>query len=298
MARIRTIKPDFYTSDDICALSMPARLLYIATWLEADREGRLKWQPRTWRLRYFPADDIDADAVAAELLTANLLVRYGDGLAYIPSFLEHQIINGREAESKLPDPSDLDDPSRVTTIASRVTTIHPRVTTIAPRVTTIDHDHAACTDGYSFPFPSFPTDQDHLDRTDYKSVSKRKQRESALIDAFDASFWPEYPRKVAKATALKAWTALAPDAALIEQMVAAVRRQRQDEGWQKDGGAYIPHAATWIRGRRWEDAGTVPVAAGPGPTAVDRERERTLEVIREGERLLQRHQTPQDGRSA
>ena len=41
MARIRTIKPEFFTSDDICALSPRARLLYVGLWCEADREGRL-----------------------------------------------------------------------------------------------------------------------------------------------------------------------------------------------------------------------------------------------------------------
>ena len=45
MARIRTIKPEFFTSDDICALSPLARLLYVGLWCEADREGRLVWTP-------------------------------------------------------------------------------------------------------------------------------------------------------------------------------------------------------------------------------------------------------------
>ena len=45
MARIRTIKPEFFTSEDIVALSPLARLLFIALWCEADREGRLVWKP-------------------------------------------------------------------------------------------------------------------------------------------------------------------------------------------------------------------------------------------------------------
>ena len=49
MARIRTIKPEFFTSDDICALSPRARLLYIGLWCEADREGRLVWAPRGFK---------------------------------------------------------------------------------------------------------------------------------------------------------------------------------------------------------------------------------------------------------
>lgn len=104
MARIRTVKPDFFTSEDIITLSAPGRLLYIALWCEADREGRLSWKPRTFKLRYFPADDFDIPALCDEIVAAGLVVLYGDGLAYIPSFAKHQNINPRESASTLPAP--------------------------------------------------------------------------------------------------------------------------------------------------------------------------------------------------
>lgn len=104
MARIRTIKPDFFTSEDIVGLSMAARLLYIALWCEADREGRMQWKPRTFKLRYFPGDNIDVDACARELLASRLVITYGDGLAYIPTFAKHQHVNPRESQSTLPKP--------------------------------------------------------------------------------------------------------------------------------------------------------------------------------------------------
>jgi hypothetical protein len=104
MARIRTIKPNFFTSEDIVALSPMARLLYIALWCEADREGRLVWKPKTFKLRYFPSDRCDIDALARELHASRLVILYGDGLAFIPSFLKHQHINPRESASCLPEP--------------------------------------------------------------------------------------------------------------------------------------------------------------------------------------------------
>ena len=67
MARIRTIKPEFFTSEDIVSLSPLARLLYQATWCEADKEGRLQWKPGTFKLRYFPADECDILALCEEL---------------------------------------------------------------------------------------------------------------------------------------------------------------------------------------------------------------------------------------
>ncbi|WP_428659115.1 hypothetical protein [Reyranella sp.] len=104
MARIRTIKPEFFTSDDICALSPLARLLYIGLWCEADREGRLMWAPRGFKRRFLPDDDCDIDALCRELTDRTLVRLYGDGLAFIPTFSTHQHVNPREAASKLAPP--------------------------------------------------------------------------------------------------------------------------------------------------------------------------------------------------
>ncbi len=53
MAYIRTIKASFFTSDDIVSLSPMARLLYVALWTEADREGRFTWRPGNFILGRF-----------------------------------------------------------------------------------------------------------------------------------------------------------------------------------------------------------------------------------------------------
>jgi hypothetical protein len=104
MARIRTIKPEFFTSEDIVGLSPMARLLYIATWCEADKEGRLVWKPMTFKLRYFPGDNCDIHALCTELVDAGMVKLYGEGLAYIPQFGKHQHVNPRESASILPEP--------------------------------------------------------------------------------------------------------------------------------------------------------------------------------------------------
>ena len=104
MARIRTIKPEFFTSEDIVALDPMSRLLYIALWCEADREGRMVWKPRTFKMRYFPVDNCDIDAMCDALVDSGLIQLYGDGLAFIPQFTSHQAINPREGDSKLPVP--------------------------------------------------------------------------------------------------------------------------------------------------------------------------------------------------
>ncbi len=66
-------------------------------------------------------------------------------------------------------------------------------------------------------------------------------------------FWMVYPRKTGKGSAWKAFVALSGSAALVEAMCAALAWQVNQPQWTKDGGQFIPHAATWLRARRWED---------------------------------------------
>jgi len=122
MARIRTIKPEFFTSEDIVLMTPLARLFYVSLWCESDREGRLEWKPGTFKMRYLPGDDCSIDDLAAELTSRSLIVLYSVNdktYAYIPTFTEHQVINNREQESRIPafEPENL---SRVITPLSRV----------------------------------------------------------------------------------------------------------------------------------------------------------------------------------
>lgn len=115
MARIRTIKPEFFTSEDIVSLTPLARLFYVSLWCEADREGRLAWKPKTLKMRYLPGDDCDVNALASELTEAGMVELYevnGRTYAEILSFKNHQVINNRESESVLPA-RDVDASARV-----------------------------------------------------------------------------------------------------------------------------------------------------------------------------------------
>jgi hypothetical protein len=68
-----------------------------------------------------------------------------------------------------------------------------------------------------------------------------------------ARFWAIYPRHVAKPNARKAFDKLNPDDVLLETMIRSVEQQKQSDQWIRDNGQYIPHPATWINQRRWED---------------------------------------------
>ena len=92
-----------------------------------------------------------------------------------------------------------------------------------------------------------------------KEHEETRAREEKTPNGFDR-FWEAYPRKTAKQEAIKAFEKLKPDAMLIETMVKAIQTQKQSAQWQEDGGRFIPHPATWINQRRWED---VLPAKGP-----------------------------------
>ena len=72
---------------------------------------------------------------------------------------------------------------------------------------------------------------------------------SAHADSIEFDrFWIAYPRKTAKSAAIKAWSKLKPDGDLVEKIIGhcMVAFSATDQ-------QFIPHPATYLNGRRWED---------------------------------------------
>lgn len=86
-------------------------------------------------------------------------------------------------------------------------------------------------------------------------IPRRVCSPSASESADDgfATFWKQYPKKVAKPQALKAWKKINPAGHILADLIAALEKQKASADWLKDAGQFIPHPATWINGRRWED---------------------------------------------
>jgi len=108
MARIRTIKPEFWTDEAITECSLSARLLFIGMWNFADDRGNIERSARQLKMKIFPADLIDCEPLVHELLKQNLLIEYQvDDKKYlhIRTFTDHQIIN-RPSKTGLPEYND------------------------------------------------------------------------------------------------------------------------------------------------------------------------------------------------
>ncbi len=87
MARIRTIKPEFWSSEQVMDVPRDARLAFIGLWNFCDDGGNHIASARTLKAEVFPGDDDLPAAVVeelvADLLRAGLIERYEiDGKAY------------------------------------------------------------------------------------------------------------------------------------------------------------------------------------------------------------------------
>lgn len=80
--------------------------------------------------------------------------------------------------------------------------------------------------------------------------------ESDRIDDLFAQWWSVYPRKVAKSEAMKAWKSLAKAGIPLEEVVAATQYLVETADYKPFHGEmqYVPYPATWLRGRRYEEA--------------------------------------------
>lgn len=107
MARIRTIKPEFFLNEQVASLPFEWRILFVGLWTQADREGRLEDRPLRLKASLFPYDDLNIDHGLGCLVNAGLIIRYegnGQKLIALPTWAKHQQPHIRESVSKLPSP--------------------------------------------------------------------------------------------------------------------------------------------------------------------------------------------------
>ncbi|WP_310219747.1 DUF1376 domain-containing protein [Pseudomonas sp. 2957] len=96
-------------------------------------------------------------------------------------------------------------------------------------------------------------------------TDKNKNNTPPMVDDLFPKFWKMYPNKKGKAAAEKAWKKLKVTADLFGQIAEGLAAQVVCEAWVKDGGQFIPHPATWLNGKRWEDEVKVASNVHPFP---------------------------------
>lgn len=250
MARIRTIKPEFWTSEQVMECSPNARLLFIGIWTFCDDAGRHPWAPRRLKAQIFPGDDFSADDVLRmldELSAVGLIEDYevdGERYFYVTGW-KHQKID-RPQKPKFPDPF-----SERSANGSDGT-----------------HNHKG--------EDIYPLIRD----APQQGSSAEQQKNDEQFEAF----WRAYPKRDGdnpkKPARLKFDAAIrrGEDPAAIVAGAEALARARAGQDPK-----FTPQAVTWLNQERWKDA-ALPLngtASHPTPPKDDRDAESRLRVGRD-----------------
>ena len=114
MARIRTIKPEFWTAEQVMELSRDARLLFVGMWNFCDDQGVHPAALKTLKAEVFPGDDITGDDVKRmidEIIAQGLLCEFEheNRRWWHVTGWKHQLIN-RPTPSRYPRPPRIAPP--------------------------------------------------------------------------------------------------------------------------------------------------------------------------------------------
>lgn len=106
MARIRTIKPDFFRDEELQDLEAAnpgayVMLVYAGLWGHCDKAGTFEWRPRVLKLDILPFIDYDIERTLGILVAAKMIHRFSTGskeYGHVPGFAKHQRISGKESQ--------------------------------------------------------------------------------------------------------------------------------------------------------------------------------------------------------
>lgn len=109
MARIRSIKPDAFTSESLSSVPVGARWTFAGLWTYTDDEGRGRGDVRLIKSALYPLDDAHTvesiEEHLCELERIGAVCRYdveGRHYLHVPKFATHQRVN-RKTDSLLPE---------------------------------------------------------------------------------------------------------------------------------------------------------------------------------------------------
>lgn len=111
MARIRTIKPEFWSSEQVVECSTTARLLFVGLWNFCDDAGVHPDSPSRIKMQIFPGDPFSLDQIKSwidELIKSGLIQSYSsEGRLYLRvTGWQHQKIDKPSYRYPLPNSSN------------------------------------------------------------------------------------------------------------------------------------------------------------------------------------------------
>lgn len=240
MARIRTIKPEFFTSDTVAQLSLRARLTFIGLWTYCDDFGRGRDNVRLIKAAVWALDDVTTTEIEKdlqELADLRLILRYSvfdKGYLSISSWPEHQKVS-HPTESKIPSPED-DSASP------------PPGTGGFPKDSgEIPERSGAARDMSGGVPPGTGNREQGKEQGGGPALSRS---EELAPDRFE-EFWRVYPRRKDKRAAERAWRSALKRKVDPEVIILAARKFAQVNIGQDQ--QFIKHPATWLNAGAYEN---------------------------------------------
>ncbi|MGH3504652.1 MAG: hypothetical protein ACRDQA_27715 [Nocardioidaceae bacterium] len=250
MARIRTIKPEFWDSPDTARASLAARLLYIAMWNWADDWGVGSANMKSLAAFAFPND---AEITASELPTLAKEVADCFGVTFykvggrpfyaIPSWEAHQRTERKAKRLNPPPPEDV-SPGQA-----------PVTEVPTPNLGTTDDSEGNPHEG--------PGEQGNRGTGENPSCSSADADEATEVDDRFEEFWAVYDKPTGKAKARQKWQrALRKPDGGADDIIAAAETYIASQRARGKHREYTKDPATWLNGEHWNDAAEMTPANG------------------------------------
>lgn len=250
MARMRSIKPEFFKDQDL-AEELPgrdgrdARQLYVGLWGLADEHARLRGDARYIKGEIYPYDDditpADVERFIDMIVETGRAVRYrvrSSVYLFLPKLDEHQRLEPDKVPSRLPGPDEGTGLPAPTPPSGSGADNSAR-----------DSDESA--QGQAAPkdlaLKQVAGSREHVAGSS-KHVGPARTNRAEADASFD-EFWKTYPRREAKAAARKAWDKALGRASPARIIAAAAAYRDLPSREQK----YTKHPATWLNNDCWLD---------------------------------------------
>lgn len=228
MARIRTIKPEFWASEQVMDCKPITRLLFIGLWNFVDDFGRAPVAPRTIKAQVMPGDSCSGSDIQDMLneLSAVGLIRFytADEKMFfeITGWSKHQKIDNPSKYKVCPAPSD--DQSQIVAI---------------------------------------PSEESKQIGLEGRGKEEEKKKDTCAVvkptrtDEKFEEFWKSLPKRDGanpKESARRLFEAAVKSGEDPEAIIAGARQCARAES-KNAGTPYIPQAVKWLRDKRWRDYG-------------------------------------------
>lgn len=233
MARIRTIKPSFWSDSKVVALSPLARLMFIGMWNFAECDlGHLSDDAGAIKRQVLPDDDADADQLIEEIIASGMVARVqtlsGRRYLHIVHLSDHQKT----------------DP--------RWSTRCPVCAQTRPNSSSLTETHPSLDEPHRVDGEAPPNSAQERKGKEVKTSSSTASRPT-VDDTEFARFWAAYPRKVGKGEARKAWAKVIKSGITVDQVLAGVESYKRDLARRRVEPNFIKHPGPWLNAERWTD---------------------------------------------